>query len=410
MVFEQNEILGLQHAGANVTVLSCRRPEASEFAQIHEFARPLVPLTHYFSVGAFLKGLSWCLMTRPVATVRTACRALRGALSHRARAFTHLAAWALSVAFALRFRRHSWNWVHANFAQGTATVAWYLSELLGLQFSFSAHAYDIFSQEPGLRDCAEFFATKTQVASLVFCEHEFGLRLLKEQVGSALDGKASIQRLAVRLEDLPQLPYPTGPAPKVIVGLGRLVQKKGFDCLIRAVAILCQKTTDLTCEIWGAGPEEENLRKVIESEGMTGHVLLKGPYRHDQLTEILRRAAAVVVPSRIDSFGDMDGSPTVILEAMAAARPVVASALSGIPEIVRDGQTGFLVESNRPDLLAERIAQVIQDPRIAQRVAVASRKYVEQHHSHKELGAQLLSRIRNSLDECGNGRFTKTSE
>jgi glycosyltransferase involved in cell wall biosynthesis len=393
-VFEQNEIIGLQEAGCDVVLLSCLKPPST--APDHPFARQLQNIVHYATLPAIARGVAWCLVSRPLRTLRTAASAVWAALRQPARAAPHLGVWALAVGFAPTVARRHAEWLHADFAQGSATVAWYLHRLLDVPFSFKGHAYDIYSSAAHVREHAAFFDRKVGDAALVFAVSEFGLTQLRALTRSNLAEKARVHRIGVRLDALPLLPPAATERPH-FVALGRLVEKKGFDRLIRALAVLRDRGRLATCSIHGDGPLREPLARLIAELNLQDVVTLPGGYEHDAIVDVLRPASALVVPSVVAADGDMDGVPTVIYEAMALGRPVVASALSGVPEVIRDGATGWLTPPDDPQALAETLQTVSETPAEQAAIVRRARAYVVANHGHRELSATLAEALRANL-------------
>ena len=387
VAFEQNEVLGLMACGANVTILSCRPVSTQERDDCQGFCRPLLTQVRYTSPGATVRGLLWCLMHRPGVTIKLWGRTIRAAAAHRVRVRRHLGAFLIAVAFAPLGKRAGWDGIHANWVQGTPTSAWYLSELLGLPFTMMAHAFDIYSRKPGDRELDAFFRRKAAAASAIFVAHDYGRRRLVEMYPE-LAPRLQVHRVAVRISEFSPLPAPPKTPYPVVVALGRLDRKKGFDQLIRAMAILRSKS-DVRCEIYGAGREHGELTALIRSLNLEERVSLRGTYHQSQFADIFGPASALIAPSVESPDGDMDGIPTVIFEAMAFARPIIASALSGIPEAVVHGETGLLVEPGRPDQLADAIQDLLSDPRRAAAMGKAGRAYVEEHHDHLKQSRQL---------------------
>lgn len=404
-VFEQNEIVGLQANGCDVMLLSCIRPAASQ--PVHAFARHLLDITHYASMTGILRGIGWGLLHHPIRTLRTAGQATWAALSDRERAWPHLGIWALAICFAPNVHRYRADWIHADFAQGSATAAWYLHRLLNIPFSYKAHAYDIYSTTPGDRERALFFDRKTREASIVFCVSEYGLRQLCQITSVPVADKAVIHRVGIRAESADLLADGNPDAPPHFVALGRLVPKKGFDRLVRAVATLAERGLDITCSIHGDGPLTDDLDALVRSLNLHERVRLAGAYHHEDLPDILRTATALVVPSVVTPTGDMDGIPTVVYEAMAMGRPVVASRLSGIPEVIEHGHTGWLVEPDDVPALAATLEEIATNPQAVPHMTREARAYVLEHHNEKRLGLAMLEEIRT---RCAEGTRTTSGD
>jgi len=141
-----------------------------------------------------------------------------------------------------------------------------------------------------------------------------------------------------------------------------LIPKKGFGDLIRTCALLAERGKSFRCEIIGEGPLENQLRGQIDELHLQNNVELPGARPQTQLRRRLAAANVFVLPSVIDPDGGMDNLPTVIMEAMATGLPVVSTNIGGIPEMVIENQTGFLVQPGDAAAMADAIQNVINDP------------------------------------------------
>jgi glycosyltransferase involved in cell wall biosynthesis len=156
-----------------------------------------------------------------------------------------------------------------------------------------------------------------------------------------------------------------GPDDRLIGAVGRLYPEKAYDDLIRAVALLDGSVGPVTCAIVGIGPEEQTLRGLIDQLGVGDRLRLVG--RRRDVPDFVRALDVAVMCSR------REGSPLALLEYMAAAAPIVATAVGGIPEAVEDGVTGLLVAPSDPPALARAIARVLGDRELARRLGEAAR-------------------------------------
>jgi glycosyltransferase involved in cell wall biosynthesis len=155
-------------------------------------------------------------------------------------------------------------------------------------------------------------------------------------------------------------PAPPARRPALrLLAVGRLVEKKGFDVLVEAMAHLGE---DVRLTIVGDGPHQARLMAAVRRQGLGGRVTMMGTTTHDELPAMYAAADVIVVPSRVDRREDRDGLPNVVLEAMACGRPVVASDVAAIGTAVRGGVTGLLVPPEDPRALAEAIDVLHRDP------------------------------------------------
>ncbi len=161
------------------------------------------------------------------------------------------------------------------------------------------------------------------------------------------------------------------------MAIGRLTEKKGHDTLIRACAVLRERGCDLRCRIVGGGELDGALRSLIHELRLDATVELLGPHDHTETLRLLGSARISALACRIASDGDRDGIPVSLMESMAMAIPTVSTAVSGIPELIDDGETGLLVASDDPGALADAVERLLTDEALATRLARSGRAKVE---------------------------------
>lgn len=170
-----------------------------------------------------------------------------------------------------------------------------------------------------------------------------------------------------------------------ILSVGRLTEKKGMDTLIRAFAHVRKKYPNARLLIVGEGEEKAKLKRIIRQKKLKGYVKLAGALPHAQVQQELRRCHLFVIGCKTAKNGDQEGIPNVLMEAMATGRPVISTRHSGIPELIKHDQTGFLVPERSPAKLGRMIVKVMREqekwPVI---VAEARQKVVEQHDITKQ--------------------------
>jgi colanic acid/amylovoran biosynthesis glycosyltransferase len=257
--------------------------------------------------------------------------------------------------------------VHAHFAGLAARTAYWIERFFGISFSFTAHANDIFAPKPFEISLGELIGAARAVVTV----SDFGVRFLREKYpGDA----AKIHRIynGIDLGRFPRAEFTARPA--AIVSIGRLIEKKGFHDLIEACRVLRERGLEFRCEIIGEGPLEKALRDQITAAGLPTVVTLTGPLPQGEVLKRLARGALFVLPCIVEVGGGMDNLPTVVMEAMAAGLPVVSTALAGVPEMVQEGVTGLLVPEHQPVALADALAQILADQRLARSLGEAGRQ------------------------------------
>src|SRR5438876_790156 len=176
---------------------------------------------------------------------------------------------------------------------------------------------------------------------------------------------------------------------QLILAVGRLIEKKGFNYLIEACRYLRDRNRKFVCMIIGTGDQEDELRRLIGRLDLSDTVQLVGPQSQGAVAEAIARSSMMVLPCVVAKDGDRDALPTVLLEAMAAGRPVVSTTLEGVDEIVDSGRTGFLVPQRDSLGLAQAIDRLIIDPALRAGMGLAARRKAEKIFSLTENVAQL---------------------
>jgi glycosyltransferase involved in cell wall biosynthesis len=161
------------------------------------------------------------------------------------------------------------------------------------------------------------------------------------------------------------------------VAVGRLVEKKGFAYLIEACGILAKRGRHFGCQIIGPGLLEPDLRSQIERLNLQARVELIGPRPQSEVFKYIQGAAVLAAPCVVGTDGNRDGLPTVLLEAMALGTPCVSTDVTGIPEVLHDGETGLMVSQHDPDALASAIERLLVDPALRVRLSTRARRLIE---------------------------------
>lgn len=256
--------------------------------------------------------------------------------------------------------------VHGYFAHRPAEVAAGVARRLGVPFGFSVHALDV--RKVPQDELAERCATAAVVVS---CNDDAAATL------RAAGADPVLLRHGVALEQFgadgstPVRPDEEGLS---LLAVGRLVEKKGFPVLLDAVALI---DSPVTLRFVGSGSGREELERQIDRLGLTHDIEFLGSRSHDELPALYRAADVVVVPSIVDSNGDRDGLPNVVLEAMASGRAIVASDVAAIPAAIECGRNGILVPPGDAVAMAAALQLLIADPCLRGRLGAAARATAE---------------------------------
>lgn len=278
--------------------------------------------------------------------------------------------------------QHPVDALHAHFASSATRVANLVWQLIGVPYSFTAHAKDIFHEEVNPNS----LRGKIRDAHFVVTVSRFNQAYLQQLAA----GQPADVRCLYNGIDLSQFtPAAATRRSNLILSIGRLVEKKGFDQLILACALLRDWGIDFCCEIIGKGEQQGVLRQLIADLELDGQVDLIGPRPQDQVVAAYQRAALFALPCLVAADGNRDGLPTVLLEAMASGLPVISTNVTGNPEIVDQGINGLLVEPNDPLALAEGLARLLRAAELRTQWGAAARQKAERCFDVRHNVAQL---------------------
>ena len=266
-----------------------------------------------------------------------------------------------AVYVGLRLREMGIGHVHAHFMGMAARTAFWIHKFFPVTFSFTAHANDIFAP----RNFEVGLVKLVDAARVIVTVSDYAKKFLQERFP---ERAARIRHIynGLNLAEFGRTHFSCN--PPLILGVGRLIAKKGFADLIRACGLIAERGKSFRCEIIGEGPLEDELRGQIERLNLQDRVALSGARPMGEVRRRLIAANVFVLPSIIDPDGGMDNLPTVIMEAMATGLPIVSTTIGGIPEMVVENETGFLVQPGDAAALADAIEQVIDDRLLARRL------------------------------------------
>ena len=174
-----------------------------------------------------------------------------------------------------------------------------------------------------------------------------------------------------------------------ILSVGRLVEKKGIEYLLEAFALVAAKVPEVRLEIAGDGPLRPSLEQLTSESGLSARVTFHGSLPHGEVASLMQNASIVCQPSVTASDGDAEGLPTVVLEAAATAKPLVGTLHSGIPEIVADGKTGFLVAERDVGALADRLLSLLRNAELRGKMGEAGRRRIEEKFDLRKQAKRL---------------------
>lgn len=382
--FILEEVLGLERTGVALRLYALQPP--SDQIQHPAVARVQAPLVCVPPVGArHAPAYLWRHLRLAVASPLRYARALRAAWRQGSVDDFLRGGW-----LAVQLQADGVAHLHAHFIARPAEVAVAASALGGLPFSISAHAKDIYTSKP------EDLQRRLRAARFTVTCTEFNRRTL-----AALAPEARVQRMYHGIDHGVFHPArratPTG--VPLLLAVGRLRAKKGLDTLIDACGLLQRRGLAFRCQIVGYGELREPLLAQIAAAGLAERITLPGKLAREQVIACYAEASVFVQPSRVTADGDRDGIPNVLLEAMAMGLPVVATRVSGIPELVCHGLSGLLVEPDDPAALADAIAHALARPALAAALGRHARSVVTESFDN-DLNLQLLTRLLETPHDC----------
>ncbi len=176
-----------------------------------------------------------------------------------------------------------------------------------------------------------------------------------------------------------------------LISIGRLVEKKGFEYGISAIAILVKEFPSIDYNIIGDGPLKKCLNELIIRLSLENNVRILGYKTHEEVVKLLYESDIMIAPSVTAMNGDQEGIPNTLKEAMATGLPVISTKHTGIPELVTDGETGFIVSEKDVEVLADKITYLIKYPEVGEDMGIKGRKFVERNYDIKIQNIKLQS-------------------
>jgi glycosyltransferase involved in cell wall biosynthesis len=373
--FVVNEIHSLHGLGHDVHV------EAAGWAQQRAPDRGDVPVACIQDDGTArrLADLAWLAVTHPLGMLHDLRERRRWRREEVVRP------WRVLAPVVRRIARRDTQHLHAHFAAGVALDAMRIGRLLGLPYSVTAHAYDIYRSPANL-------AEKLARAAFSTGECEYSVRDLRDVAGDAHADRVHVVAMGVDHDHFRRTT--AYPGSRRVLAVGRLVEKKGFRHLLDAVALLQREAPLDRLAVVGDGPLRDALHSQATSLGLDGVVEWLGARDADGVREELERADVLAVSAVFVQDGDRDVLPLIVGEALAMEVPVVASDMVGLPEVVMP-PWGRLVAPGEARELADALAEVLARP-AAERVEMgrAGREFVVRTRDLRAAAERLVGWIR----------------
>ena len=385
--FIRREVEALRELGWRIDTFSVRRPGADE--AVSDADKAEADGTFYLlgqSPVSFATAHAATMFSRPLHYLAT----LKMALGHRAPGarglFLGLAHFAESVLLARELKKRRTTHLHNHFANSAATVGLLASRLLGIRWSFTMHGISETDYPAGL-----LLGRKIEAAGFVACVSWFGRAQGMRIVGQDHWNKIHVIRCGLPFDRVPKQ-SPAEANTRTMISVGRLSPEKGQAGLLQAFARLRPSHPELQLRLVGDGPDRASLETLAKELGLSDAVTFVGRLPEEETLAEIARANLLVLPSF------MEGLPIVLMEAMAAGVPVIASRIAGIPELVEDDETGLLFTPSNWDELASRIDLLLGDDVLRTRLVEKGKAKVASEFDTRK-SAQELARLFSGTDE-----------
>lgn len=385
-IFVLREIRQLRADGWNIVIGPLRPLHKTPGARGFEDLESCVSQIRWISFD-LLAGCLFFLLSRPRQSWKCS-RIISSSVGRPVQFAKMLYTLASAMRMAWRMRKANIELVRAHFLHTEALAARFIGLLLDVPYSVTVYTVFVEFQEKVIHDIVGH--AKFLVADTHQTEHflkSFGIEADSIQVvhNSVNIGEYPL-RSSQNFTDRP-----------VILGVGRLDPKKGFDVLISSCSILRERGISFRCVIVGDGEERDNLFALRTRLKLEEQVEMVGALSFAEIKDWYYQAAVFAMASIVTAEGQTDGLPTVVIEAMASGLPIVGSAVGGIPEAVQEGINGFVVPANAPVELANRIGLLLEQENLRLRFGSESRRIAETQFSLEKKATRLSQLIRENL-------------
>ncbi|WEK51590.1 MAG: glycosyltransferase family 4 protein [Candidatus Kaistia colombiensis] len=388
--FILRDVIGLHDCGYEIRLFHLTHFNHKEV--VHEFAKETLTWARdyaYIASLAVIGATFRAVWRHPRAVFGVVRDIITGCRSDPVMLLKSLFILPKSLRIAEDLQRWGAQHVHAAYAGHPATCAWIIRRIADIPFSASSHAHDIF-------ETGALLSVKLPEADFLRTVSQYNLRYMLTHIPALAERPPVVIHVGANLVGIEPSSFTADPAaPFRLLYVGSLETRKGVDVLLRA--LVEAKLGDWELDIIGKGPERRRLEDLTQYLGIQAQVTFRGGLSNEQVSKSMSQASLLVVPSRIGPRNQTEGLPTVIVEALAHGRPVVATRLTGIPEIIIDGVTGLLFEVDDVAGLRHALEAVRSDPATAQRRAAKGRALVRSEFDQNINVAALADLIGDSV-------------
>ncbi len=393
--FIAQEIFGLQERGIDQLIVALRQPYDPYVHEVHEkITADVLYLTEYLKDdrARVERAFIWAKQ-QPRYAVARAC--FEADLKHKKNA-ERFRRWGQACVLAYELPEDV-NWIHTHYLHSPCTVARYAALLTGRSWSFSAHAKDIWTTEA--------WELKTKLA-----DADWGVTCTKTNLSYLRSLCTQPEKISLVYHGLDFCGFPSSPPDATlrdgsgddsvqIISVGRLVDKKGYDTLLRS---LCALPEDLNWHFTqiGGGEQQERLQNLSAQLGLEDKVTWLGAQPRTLVLAELEKADIFALACRVTKSGDRDGLPNVVMEAQAMALPCVAAEVSALPEIIKSGETGLLCPPEDAEAFSHALLSLITQPEERQRLGTNGFHSVHQNFSASPGLDVLECKFSKCLEPC----------
>lgn len=381
------EILAVEEEDVDLHIYPLMRERGGV---VHDEARELVDRAYYtpwISIPMVRSNIKFFLR-KPWLYVSLFIRALFWTFGSVRFFFGIPAFYLKALHFADKMEQEGIDHIHAHFVSHPAAVAYIIHQFTGIPYSFTAHGADLQREQ-------QMLCQKMNDARFIVSVSIYNKELMLKYCGEQHESKINIIRCGVNLERFKPEPTDRGEVFSIVC-TGTLHEVKGQRYLIEACDILNKKGIEFECHFLGDGPDRQMLGDLIEKYGISDKMFFEGYVSQVEVSKFLKKASVFVLPSVMTGDNLREGIPVALMEAMASGLPAVSSNMSGIPELIQNGENGLLTEPRDSKALAEAIEKLYRDPELRKTLGEAGRdKIFSDFEIHKN--AQRLSSLFRSV-------------
>jgi len=386
--FIAQEILGLEKAGLEFDIVAMRKPTDSKRHPVHAEIKARVSYLPEYLHEEPLRVIRSLAITLSMPGFWPALQSFladfrRDPTLHRIRRFGQ------ALVLAAEWPKDG-KWLHAHFIHTPASVAAYASQLRHIPWTCSAHAKDIWTS-PDWDLAGKILSARW----VVTCTRSGFTRLAELAKGR---GKLALSYHGLDLSRFDSFSANRSDRagldphdPVVILSVGRLVEKKGYDVLLQALALLRLDLAWRFIHIGGGEEEAARLRSLAVSLGIAHRIVWKGAQAQEEILQHYRQADLFALACRVGKDGDRDGLPNVLVEACSQGLACVSTNISGITELLEDGVNGLAVEPEDPKSFSEAMLKLITNPAYRNQLGKAAEKTVRERFDYRSGIKHLLS-------------------